>query len=90
MREGDEEIGAIRRWRIELVVSISTLVMMIGTIASGAWWAATMQSRVAALEDWTKQNNKVLERLGSVEVRVESVRTQTMRIEDKLDRLIDR
>lgn len=85
-----DDQGAIRRWKIELVVSVGTLVTLVGAMWAAAWWSATMESRVIALENWTSQNNKVLERLGSVEVRVETVRAQTSRIEDKIDKLVDK
>lgn len=64
-------------WHLKREVSISHLLTTLALVVSALWWASGVEKRIAVLETTSVHNAKTLQR-------------QLDRINEKLDRLIQR
>lgn len=77
-------------WHLDKRVPIALIVTIIIQSMAAVWWAATMQSRMEALERMLSSQAGTESRLVRLE-QVTTIQTRTMeRIENKLDRVIER
>lgn len=77
-------------WHLDKRVPIALIITIIMQSMAAVWWAATMQSRMEALEKMLSSQASTESRLVRLE-QVTTMQTRTMeRIENKLDRVIER
>lgn len=86
--KGEPALGS--EWHLDKRVPIALIVTIIIQSMAAVWWAATMQSRMEALERMLSSQAGTESRLVRLE-QVTTIQTRTMeRIENKLDRVIER
>ena len=87
-READRSLGS--EWHLDKRVPIALIATIVMQTMAAVWWAATMQSRIEALEKMLAASATTESRLVRLE-QVTLTQSRTMdRIESKLDRVIER
>ena len=77
-------------WTLDKRIPLA-LVLTVGLQTAGmVWWAATLSSRVTSLEAILADSSGQDGRIIRVETKLEAVGNDLGRIEQKVDRLIDR
>jgi len=86
-------------WHLDKRVPIATIAAIIMQAAAFGWMASSMDSRIAALENYTSELRaaRLRERMAIVETtnveagkKFDHIDAQLGRVEDKLDRIADR
>lgn len=86
--KGDAALGS--EWHLDKRVPIALIVTIVMQSMAAVWWAATMQERMESLEKMISGQASTESRLVRLE-QVTTMQTRTMeRIENKLDRVIER
>lgn len=82
----EKDIRPIRiDWRIPLPVIIAIAIQSCMFIAWASSEKTEITQRVSSLEKWTNQNAQVIERVARIEERIDGLKAQGNRIENKLD-----
>lgn len=102
MREGPKEGSFLSRIHLDPTVSLGHIITTIGLVIAGLWWAAEMYTRVELNTSNIAVNSALIarneaqtnSRIQIAEERAERGRLENrdylQRIEDKLDRLIEK
>jgi hypothetical protein len=78
------------KWHLDKRVPIAMLFALLANLFAGIWYAAKIDSRVAALEISTRDNNLVLERLVRVETQLDGLKDAVNRIDQSVTKIADR
>ncbi|MCE3233773.1 MAG: hypothetical protein K0R98_2030 [Rickettsiaceae bacterium] len=78
------------KWHLDKRVPIAMLFALLANLLAGIWYAAKIDSRVAALEISTRDNNLVLERLVRVETQLDGLKDAVNRIDQSVTKIADR
>jgi hypothetical protein len=79
-----------REWHTDRKVTIGLIVALLMHAASTVWWAASINNRVAQLEQDVLQSSAMPERMARLEALSTSQAEYLKRIDAKLDRLFER
>lgn len=84
-------------WTIPAPLIIAVLIQTaVAAFVGGAWKTGIegtltlLEARIAAVEKIATNNAQLTERVKGVEVNIETLKEQSVRIEDKLDKVIER
>ena len=79
-------------WHLDRKVPIATLVAILAQAIALGWMASSMDTRIAALEAYTKELNtaRVRERIAVEEAATLDVKDRFKHFDDQLDRLEDK
>lgn len=78
------------RWHFDRRVPLALIGMMLVQTATIVWWASRINTRVEHLEEKTRDDAEVVQRVTTVETEVRSMKEYDRRIDSKLDRLFER
>lgn len=76
-------------WHMDKRVSIAMIGALLMQSFTAVWWAASMDARMRRIEEIAAQRSTLDPRLTRLEVVNENQARTLLRIEDKLDRLIE-
>lgn len=83
------------KWKLDKHIPVAVIVAILVQTSGAIWWAATVTTRMDDMDRridtnaiTINQSRIVLERMSRVEERVDGLKEQTNRIENKLDRAI--
>lgn len=76
-------------WHLDRKVTLSLIIALFLNAAATVWFAAQLEARVSTLELKDSRDIDTPQRIARVEARVDSLRDYLLRIEDKLDRIIE-
>lgn len=71
-------------------VGAATLLAIVINVSGAIWWTSSANSRLTAVEQFVQESKTFPERLVRVETTIGVVDKRTERIEDKMDRILDR
>ncbi len=77
-----------RQWHLDRRVPLAIIVAIGFQTAGATWWAATLNERVAQLEQEVASRDHFRDRLTIVETQQRELKAGQRRIETKLDRLL--
>jgi len=77
-------------WHLDKKVPIALVVLILLQTATAGWYASALQARVTQLESVVMSRAAHSERITRNEARVDTITTWMMRIDAKLDRVIER
>ena len=78
------------RWHLDKKVPIALIVAILIQTGTGVWWLSSINSRVVSLEARTAASSDQPGRIIRVETQIENMNTLMRRIEEKLDRVLER
>ena len=78
----------MQKWTIDKHIPVALIFAMMMQTFAVIWWAAQLETRVNVLENQLTQNTMLIDRVSRVEEKVSSLREASLRIEQKLDRMI--
>lgn len=76
-------------WHLDKKVPIALIVAILAQTGSFIWWGATISQRVSNLEAASDSRALLSERITRQEALMEGLQRGVLRIEDKVDRLLD-
>lgn len=86
--KGDAALGS--EWHLDKRVPIALIVTIIMQSMAAVWWAATMQERMDSIEKSLSMQSSMEGRMVRIE-QIVTMQTRTIdRMENKLDRVIER
>jgi Tfp pilus assembly protein PilO len=85
MQMSDQDTG----WHLDKRVPIALVVTILIQTGGAVWWLSSINSRVSNLEEKVGAVSSQPERLVRLETQMDAMRDSMLRIERKLDRLID-
>ena len=71
-------------------VGAATLLAIVINVSGAIWWTSSANSRLEAVEKFVQESKTFPERLVRVETAIGVVDKRTERIEDKMDRVLER
>lgn len=77
-------------WRLDKHIPLALIATIIVQTAAIVWWASGIDIRVDHLEQKQMEQNVIPERITRVETEINSMRGDLKRIDNKLDRLIEK
>jgi hypothetical protein len=77
-----------KNWHLDKKVPIAIFFALLFNIFAGIWYAAKIDSRVAALEIVTRDNSLVLERLVRVETQLDNLKDAVNRVDQSMSKLV--
>ncbi|MBG52594.1 MAG: hypothetical protein CML99_09275 [Rhodobiaceae bacterium] len=87
MKEPTEEEA---HWHLDKRVQIALILALVMQTAGALTWAGAASERISQLERRTSESSEIGERTARVEEQVRYMRTILDRIEQKLDRVVER
>lgn len=78
------------RWHLDKKVPIALIVAILIQTGTGVWWLSSINSRVVSLEARNAAASDQPGRIIRVETQIENMNTLMRRIEEKLDRVLER
>ena len=90
-----------RAWHLDRNVTIALIVAILGNAGATVWWASSISSAISELRITNARQDSEISaaaigrevnsnRITSLEAKGLSIETKLVRIEDKLDRLIEK
>lgn len=76
--------------RIPAALIVTFVAGLVGQTMIGVWFASKMDSRIEAVEDTLAERTSIVNRYLQTEADVRALKATTDRIENKVDRLIER
>lgn len=77
-------------WHIDRKISTGTAIAVFCHIIVGVWYTSKIDSRIGTLEDATKDNSTVIERLVRVETRLDGLAESVNRIDLGVAKIAER
>lgn len=78
------------RWHLDKRVPIALIVTLIVQTGGAVWWASSIASRVTNLEERVVTASDQPGRIIRLETQIENMTALMRRIEDKLDKALDK
>tara|TARA_B100001248_G_scaffold239629_1_gene205043 strand:+ start:25120 stop:25377 length:258 start_codon:yes stop_codon:yes gene_type:complete len=78
------------QWKLDKRLPISVLVILTAHTLGAVWYASALNSRVAALEDLTQNNQEVIGKIIRLETQLQYIQQNTARIEQALTKIADK
>lgn len=77
-------------WHLDKKVPIALILAMLVQTATIVWWASAITARVGTLEAKAVRGDAQVADIAALKVQLQALDARTARIEDKVDRLIER
>lgn len=77
-------------WHLDKRVPLALILTIFIQTATVVWWASGVNARVAQLEDKAMRAESAATDIAALKVQIQALDARTARIEDKVDRLIER
>ncbi len=78
------------QWHLDKKVPISLILAIALQTGAAIWWVSAVDARVAALELKAAKAEAALSEVVQLRARVDSIYDRQVRMDDKIDRLIER